>query len=87
MLNQLFGQDLVGAVDLCQGIEADEALDINMGQKILVRLRPDNAPDTFLPEESIVGTMLHEVCIHCPQQTSQKSKFNSSVQSIYLVNT
>ena len=38
------------------------ALDINMGQKILVRLRPDNAPDTFLPEESIVGTMLHEVC-------------------------
>ena len=37
-------------------------LDINMGQKILVRLRPNDASDTFLPEESIVGTMLHEVC-------------------------
>ena len=40
------------------------ALDINMGQKILVRLRPPYDPDTFLPEESIVGTMLHEVCMH-----------------------
>ena len=37
-------------------------LDMNMGQKILVRLRPYYDPDTFLPEESIVGTMLHEVC-------------------------
>lgn len=36
-------------------------LDINMGQQILVRLRPHYDPDTFLPEESIVGTMLHEV--------------------------
>ena len=46
------------------------ALDINMGQKILVRLRPDNAPDTFLPEESIVGTMLHEVCTLSSSQTN-----------------
>jgi DNA-dependent metalloprotease WSS1 len=34
---------------------------MNMGEKILVRLRPHYDPDAFLPEESIVGTMLHEV--------------------------
>ena len=32
-----------------------------MGQKILLRLRPAWAPDTFYPEEDIVHTMLHEV--------------------------
>jgi hypothetical protein len=32
-----------------------------MGEKILVRLRPASAPDTFLPEEDIIYTMLHEV--------------------------
>ena len=37
---------------------------MNMGQMILVRLRPYYDPDTFLPEESIVGTMLHEVRMH-----------------------
>jgi hypothetical protein len=31
-----------------------------MGQKILLRLRPAWAPDTFYPEEDIVHTMLHE---------------------------
>lgn len=34
--------------------------DINMGQKILVRLRPHFDPDAFLPEEDVVHTMLHE---------------------------
>ncbi len=32
-----------------------------MGQKILLRLRPAWAPDTFYPEEDIIETMLHEV--------------------------
>ena len=36
---------------------------MNMGEKILIRLRPAGSPDTFFPEESIVGTMLHEVCL------------------------
>ena len=35
--------------------------DINMGEKILLRLRPAWAADTFLPEEDIIHTMLHEV--------------------------
>lgn len=35
--------------------------DINGGQKILLRLRPAHAPDTFYDEEDIVHTMLHEV--------------------------
>lgn len=34
---------------------------MNMGQKILLRLRPAWAPDTFCPEEEIIYTMLHEV--------------------------
>lgn len=38
-------------------------LDVNMGQKILLRLRPARAPDTFYEEEDIIGTMLHEVCV------------------------
>lgn len=35
--------------------------DVNMGQKILVRLRPAHSPDSFFPEEDVVQTMLHEV--------------------------
>jgi hypothetical protein len=35
--------------------------DINGGQKILLRLRPAHAPDTFYEEEQIVLVMLHEV--------------------------
>ncbi|KZT08562.1 WLM-domain-containing protein [Laetiporus sulphureus 93-53] len=43
-------------------------LNINGGQKILLRLRPAYAPDTFLDEESIVHTMLHELThnVHGP---------------------
>lgn len=37
-------------------------LDVNAGQKILLRLRPAWAPDTFYDEEDIVRVMLHEVC-------------------------
>ncbi|KAI0362953.1 WLM-domain-containing protein [Pilatotrama ljubarskyi] len=41
---------------------------INAGQKILVRLRPAHAPDTFYDEEDIVRTMLHELThnVHGP---------------------
>lgn len=35
--------------------------DVNMGHQILVRLRPPHSPDSFLPEEDVVQTMLHEV--------------------------
>jgi len=38
-------------------------LDINGGQKILVRLRPAHSPDWFYPQEELIGTMLHEVTI------------------------
>ena len=39
-------------------------IDINAGQKILVRLRPPYAPDTFYDEEDVLHTMLHEVRIY-----------------------
>ena len=38
--------------------------DVNMGQQILIRLRPAHAPDTFYDQEDIVQTMLHEVRTH-----------------------
>lgn len=36
-------------------------LDVNGGEKILLRLRPAWAPDTFYEEDTVVSTMLHEV--------------------------
>lgn len=35
--------------------------DRNGGEKILIRLRPAHAPDTFYDEDHLIGTMLHEV--------------------------
>jgi hypothetical protein len=35
--------------------------DVNQGEKICLRLRPAHAPDTFIDEQSVVQTMLHEV--------------------------
>lgn len=40
---------------------AHDCPDINAGQKILLRLRPAWAPDTFYDEEQLVAVMLHEV--------------------------
>ena len=34
-----------------------------MGQRILLRLRPAWAPDTFYDEEDVIHTMLHEAVI------------------------
>ncbi|KAF9643949.1 WLM-domain-containing protein [Thelephora ganbajun] len=47
-------------------------LDINMGQQILVRLRPHFDPDAFFPEGDIVHTMLHELThnVHGPHDDS-----------------
>lgn len=39
-------------------------VDVNAGQKILIRLRPAWAPDTFYDEDDLVHTMLHEVGFH-----------------------
>ncbi|KAI9443380.1 WLM domain-containing protein [Lactarius indigo] len=42
--------------------------DINMGQKILLRLRPAWDPDAFYSEEDVIHTMLHELThnVHGP---------------------
>ncbi|EKM61412.1 uncharacterized protein PHACADRAFT_247978 [Phanerochaete carnosa HHB-10118-sp] len=44
------------------------ALNINAGQKILLRLRPAHSPDAFYEEEDAVHTMLHELThnVHGP---------------------
>jgi len=43
-------------------------LDINAGQKILIRLRPAFDRDAFLQEDELLGTMLHELThnVHGP---------------------
>ncbi|KZT73223.1 WLM-domain-containing protein [Daedalea quercina L-15889] len=48
--------------------ESPNLVDINGGQKILLRLRPAHAPGTFYDEEDIVHTMLHELThnVHGP---------------------
>lgn len=37
--------------------------DVNGGEKIMLRLRPSRAPDTFYMEDQLVDVMLHEVCL------------------------
>ena len=44
----------------CDSAYLNWVSDMNMGQKILLRLRPAHAPDTFYDEEEVVQTMLHE---------------------------
>ncbi|KAF5392428.1 hypothetical protein D9757_002297 [Collybiopsis confluens] len=59
-------------------------LNVNRGQKILVRLRPDHSPDSFMPEEDVVQTMLHELThnIHGPHD-EKFYKFLSGLQEEY----
>ncbi|KAF8529901.1 WLM domain-containing protein [Gautieria morchelliformis] len=46
-------------------------LNVNMGQKILLRLRPPWAPDTFYDDEQLVLVMLHELShnVHGPHDS------------------
>lgn len=44
-------------------LETFHASDVNAGQKVLLRLRPAWAQDTFYDEDHIVGTMLHEASV------------------------
>ncbi|KAI0035178.1 WLM domain-containing protein [Vararia minispora EC-137] len=48
--------------------EAPNLLDINMGQKILIRLRPAFDKGAFLQEHELLGTLLHELThnVHGP---------------------
>ncbi|KAJ7225587.1 WLM domain-containing protein, partial [Mycena pura] len=59
-------------------------LNVNHGQKILLRLRPAYAPDTFLEEEDVVETMLHELAhnVHGPHD-DKFYKFLSGLQDEY----
>ncbi|KAI0778767.1 WLM domain-containing protein [Trametes elegans] len=64
--------------------ESPNLLDINAGQKILLRLRPPHAPDTFYDEEDIVHTMLHELThnVHGPHD-DKFYKFLSELEEEY----
>ncbi|KAI0260238.1 WLM domain-containing protein [Gloeopeniophorella convolvens] len=57
---------------------------INMGQKILLRLRPAWAPDTFYAEEDVVHVMLHELThnVHGPHDQTFY-KFLSGLEEEY----
>ncbi|KAJ7492139.1 WLM domain-containing protein [Mycena latifolia] len=58
--------------------------DVNRGQKILLRLRPAHAPDTFYEEDDVVQTMLHELThnVHGPHD-DKFYKFLAGLQDEY----
>ncbi|KAJ6623161.1 WLM domain-containing protein [Mycena sp. CBHHK59/15] len=62
----------------------DNLIDVNGGQKILLRLRPAHAPDTFYDEEEVVQTMLHELThnVHGPHD-DKFYKFLAGLQDEY----
>ncbi|KAJ7654167.1 WLM domain-containing protein [Mycena rosella] len=62
----------------------DNLIDVNRGQKILLRLRPAHAPETFYEEEDVVQTMLHELThnVHGPHD-DKFYKFLSGLQDEY----
>ncbi|KAJ6601328.1 WLM domain-containing protein [Mycena vulgaris] len=62
----------------------DNLIDVNGGQKILLRLRPAHTPDTFYEEEEVVQTMLHELThnVHGPHD-EKFYKFLSTLQDEY----
>ncbi|TCD62153.1 hypothetical protein EIP91_007281 [Steccherinum ochraceum] len=64
--------------------ESPNLVDVNGGQKILLRLRPAVAPDTFYDEEDIVHTMLHELThnVHGPHD-EKFYKFLSGLEEEY----
>ncbi|KAJ7361193.1 WLM domain-containing protein [Mycena albidolilacea] len=59
-------------------------LNVNAGQKILLRLRPAHAPDTFFEEDEVIQTMLHELThnVHGPHD-EKFYKFLSGLQEEY----
>ncbi|KAJ7146267.1 WLM domain-containing protein [Mycena epipterygia] len=62
----------------------DNLIDVNAGQKILLRLRPARAPDTFFEEEEVIQTMLHELThnVHGPHD-EKFYKFLAGLQDEY----
>ncbi|TFK26690.1 WLM-domain-containing protein [Coprinopsis marcescibilis] len=59
-------------------------LNVNAGQKILIRLRPHNSPTWFLDMGDIIGTMLHELThnVHGPHD-EKFYKFLGELQKEY----
>ncbi|EPQ60315.1 WLM-domain-containing protein [Gloeophyllum trabeum ATCC 11539] len=64
--------------------ESPNLLDVNGGEKILLRLRPAWAPDTFYDLEDVVHTMLHELShnVHGPHD-EKFYKFLSGLEEEY----
>lgn len=69
---------------------------MNGGEKILLRLRPAHAPDTFYDEADVVQTMLHEVrhlisgrlplltAVPCSSLTTYTARMMKSFTSFFL---
>lgn len=62
--------------------------DVNQGEKICLRLRPPHAPDTFLDEEHVVQTMLHEVrSLLCSTSFATVDGSSNSLHTMYTDHT
>ncbi|KAI9218049.1 WLM domain-containing protein [Blastocladiella britannica] len=55
-------------------------LNINRGMEVRVRLRPDNAPDSFLDPDDILGTLLHELAHN--RISPHNAKFHALVDEL-----
>ncbi|KAG9313977.1 hypothetical protein JVU11DRAFT_4753 [Chiua virens] len=64
--------------------DSPNLLDVNGGEQILLRLRPPWASDTFLEEDAVVRTMLHELThnVHGPHD-EQFYKFLAGLEDEY----
>ncbi|KAH7905741.1 WLM domain-containing protein [Hygrophoropsis aurantiaca] len=66
--------------------DSAELVDVNGGEKILLRLRPAWAPDTFYEEDQVVRVMLHELThnVHGPHD-EKFYKFLAGLEEEYDV--
>lgn len=53
----------VSVYAICRVLEDSMRRDVNMGQKILLRLRPAFDRGAFLQQEDVIQTMLHEASL------------------------
>jgi hypothetical protein len=63
-------------------------MNVNRGRKILIRLRPQHAPDTFLDlEGQLIGTMLHELSVLCRCDCLAELKIAATVRTTSMAPT
>lgn len=59
-------------------------LNVNGGQKICIRLRPQHSEDSFLPQSDLLGTLLHELAHNrCGPHDDRFYKFLDELKNMF----